>query len=147
MTRPAFSGPPLRRFDVFEVDLKSAELRKRGRRVRLQEQPFRILAMLLERPGEVISREEMRQKLWPADTFVDFDHGLNSAVARLREALDDSAERPRFIETVPRQGYRFTGAADVYGPADTPVQQVPLGRGSETTQTPAAARRWTAALA
>ncbi|HLV96763.1 MAG TPA: winged helix-turn-helix domain-containing protein [Candidatus Acidoferrales bacterium] len=95
------------RFEIFEVDLQSAELRKRGQKIRLQEQPFRILAMLLERPGDVVTREEIRQKLWPADTFVDFDHGLNSAVARLREALNDSADNPRFVETVPRQGYRF----------------------------------------
>jgi Tol biopolymer transport system component/DNA-binding winged helix-turn-helix (wHTH) protein len=119
MTPPTVPRP-LVRFEVFEADLQSGELRKRGQRIRLQEQPFRILAMLLERPGEVVTREEMRQKLWPADTFVDFDHGLNSAVARLREALDDSAEEPRFVETIPRQGYRFIAQADLPAPNDGP---------------------------
>ena len=100
---------PLLRFGDFEVDLRAGELRKRGRRMRLQEQPLRVLSMLLERPGELVTREELRLQLWPADTFVDFDHGLNSAVARLRESLNDSAEEPRFIETAPRRGYRFVG--------------------------------------
>lgn len=95
------------RFDVFEVDLRAGELLKDGRRIRLQEQPGRVLFLLLQRAGEVVTREELRQDLWPADTFVDFDHGLNSAVARLREALRDSAEKPRFIETVAKRGYRF----------------------------------------
>jgi Tol biopolymer transport system component/DNA-binding winged helix-turn-helix (wHTH) protein len=118
MTTPTLPRP-LIRFEVFEVDLKSAELRKRGQRVKLQEQPFRVLAMLLDRPGEVVTREELRGKLWPADTFVDFDHGLNSAVARLREALEDSADEPQFVETVPRQGYRFIGQLDIMA-APTP---------------------------
>jgi len=95
------------RFAKFEVDLRAGELRKNGHRIRLQDQPFQILAMLLEHPGEIVTREEIRQKLWLADTFVDFDHGLNSAVGRLREALNDSASTPRFIETIPRRGYRF----------------------------------------
>ena len=95
------------RFDVFEVDLRAGELRKEGRLVKLQEQPFRVLSLLLERSGEVVTRNELRQSLWPADTFVDFDHGLNSAVARLREALRDSADKPRFIETMAKRGYRF----------------------------------------
>jgi len=103
------SLPPLVRFADFEVDFRAGELRKRGRRIRLQEQPFRVLTMLLERSGEVVSREDLRQNLWPVDTFVDFDHGLNSAVARLRETLNDSAEEPRFVETVPKRGYRFIG--------------------------------------
>lgn len=105
------------RFDGFEVDIDAAELTKNGRKARIQGQPLRVLAMLLERPGEVVSREEMRQKLWPADTFVDFDHGLNSAVARLREALNDSREEPKYIETIPRRGYRFIGSLDQ---ADSP---------------------------
>src|ERR1700722_3345125 len=82
------------RFDNFEIDLRAAELRKEGRRIKLQEQPFRVLSLLLERSGELVTREELRQNLWPADTFVDFDHGLNSAVARLREGLGDSADKP-----------------------------------------------------
>src|ERR1700743_1991101 len=95
------------RFGVFEVDLAAAELRKSGTRIRLQEQPFQVLTVLLERPGEVVSREDLRQKLWPADTFVDFDHSLNTAVNKLREALGDSASSPRFVETLARRGYRF----------------------------------------
>lgn len=99
-------------FYVFELDLQAAELKKHGRKIKLQDQPFRVLAMLLEHPGAVVTREEMRQKLWPADTFVDFEHGLNSAVARLREALNDSAERPRFVQTLPRRGYRFIATVE-----------------------------------
>ena len=95
------------RFDVFVVDPRAGELLKEGRKIKLQEQPFRVLFLLLQKCGEVVTRDELRQELWPADTFVDFDHGLNSAVARLREALGDSAEKPRFIETVAKRGYRF----------------------------------------
>jgi cholera toxin transcriptional activator len=95
------------RFGVFELDLTAGKLRKNGTRLRLQEQPFQILALLLERAGDVVTREELRQKLWPADTFVDFDHGLNTAVNKLREVLGDSASSPRFIETLARRGYRF----------------------------------------
>lgn len=97
------------RFGVFEVDLDARELRKQGRRLRLQDQPFAVLAILLERSGSVISREELRQKLWPADTFVDFDHSLNTAVNKIRETLGDSATSPRFVETIARRGYRFLG--------------------------------------
>jgi TolB-like protein/DNA-binding winged helix-turn-helix (wHTH) protein/Flp pilus assembly protein TadD len=95
------------RFGVFEVDLRAGELHKHGLRIRLQEQPFQVLAMLLGRAGHVVSREELQKKLWPADTFVDFDHGLNKAVNKIRDALGDSAESPRFVETVARRGYRF----------------------------------------
>jgi len=90
-----------------EVDLKAGELRRSGSRIRLQEQPFQVLALLLENPGQVVTREELHRRLWPADTFVDFDHGLNAAVKRLRDALGDSAENPRFVETLARRGYRF----------------------------------------
>src|ERR1700746_444303 len=95
------------RFATFEVDLRSGELRKQGVRIKLQEQPFHILTVLLQRPGEVVTREELRSQNWPADTFVDFDNSLNTAINKLREALGDSADNPRFIETVPRRGYRF----------------------------------------
>src|SRR6202790_3205219 len=95
------------RCGVFEIDLKAFELRKHGLRLKLAEQPFQILAILLEQAGEVITRDELRERLWPGDTFVDFDHGLNNAVMRLREALGDSPDKPRFIETLPRRGYRF----------------------------------------
>jgi eukaryotic-like serine/threonine-protein kinase len=101
------SCPQSRRFGVFELDLRSAELRKRGIRIKLQEQPFQILSLLLEYPGEVVTREELRQKLWPAHTFVDFDRSLNKAMTKLRSALGDSAESPRYVETIPRHGYRF----------------------------------------
>jgi TolB-like protein/DNA-binding winged helix-turn-helix (wHTH) protein len=97
------------RFANFEVHLHSGELRKDGRPVRLQEQPFQILRALLEKPGEIVSREELRRQLWPVDTFVDFDDGLNTAVKKLRNTLGDSPEQPRYIETVPRRGYRFIG--------------------------------------
>jgi DNA-binding winged helix-turn-helix (wHTH) protein len=97
------------RFGVFEVDLRTRELRKHGVKVRLQEQPFQVLAMLLERSGEVVTREELRSRLWSADTFVDFDHGVNKAINRIRDAIGDSATSPRFIETVARRGYRFIG--------------------------------------
>jgi TolB-like protein/Tfp pilus assembly protein PilF len=95
------------RFGVFELDLRAGELRKQGVKIKLQEQPLQILAMLLEQPGQVVTREELRSRLWPSDTFVDFDHSLNKAINKLREALGDSAESPRFIETLPRRGYRF----------------------------------------
>jgi TolB-like protein/DNA-binding winged helix-turn-helix (wHTH) protein/Tfp pilus assembly protein PilF len=100
------------RFGVFEANLRSGELRKSGIKIKLHDQPFQILAMLLERPGELVTRDELRQKLWPADTFVDFNHGLNNAVLRLREVLGDSADTPRFIETIPRRGYRLIVAVE-----------------------------------
>jgi TolB-like protein/DNA-binding winged helix-turn-helix (wHTH) protein/Tfp pilus assembly protein PilF len=95
------------RFGVFELDLRSGELRKHGLLVRLQEQPFQVLKMLVENSGEVVTREDLQKKLWPANTFVDFDHGLNKAISKIRDALGDSAESPRFVETVARRGYRF----------------------------------------
>jgi TolB-like protein/DNA-binding winged helix-turn-helix (wHTH) protein/Flp pilus assembly protein TadD len=95
------------RFGVFEVDLRAGELRKRGVPIRLQAQPFRVLEMLLEHSGDVVTREELKGKLWPADTFGDFDHGLNKAINKIREALNDSAPNPRFVETIARRGYRF----------------------------------------
>jgi TolB-like protein/DNA-binding winged helix-turn-helix (wHTH) protein/Flp pilus assembly protein TadD len=101
------------RFGVFEVDLRSGELWRRGLRVRLQEQPFKVLEMLLENLGEVVTREELQKRLWPADTFVDFDHGLNKAINKVRDALGDSAENPRFVETVARRGYRFLAEVKV----------------------------------
>lgn len=99
--------PQMRRFGVFEVDMRAAELRKRGVRIKLQEQPFLILSLLIDHPAEVVTREELRRKLWPGHTFVDFDRGLNKAMTKLRSALGDSAESPMYIETIPRHGYRF----------------------------------------
>src|SRR5215510_11935598 len=108
------------RFGVFEVDLRAGELRKHGLQVRLQEQPFQVLLMLLEHSGEVVTREELQKKLWPDNTFVDFDHGLNKTINKIREALNDSAESPRFVETVARRGYRFL--ADVKVADAAPVR-------------------------
>jgi TolB-like protein/DNA-binding winged helix-turn-helix (wHTH) protein/Tfp pilus assembly protein PilF len=108
------------RFAPYELDFHAGELFKNGRKIRLQDQPFQILAMLLEQPGMVVTREELRQRLWPTDTFVDFDHGLNNAINKLRDALNDSADAPRFIETLPRRGYRFI--AEVNGHMSTESQ-------------------------
>jgi TolB-like protein/DNA-binding winged helix-turn-helix (wHTH) protein/Flp pilus assembly protein TadD len=126
------------RFGVFDVDVRAGELRKHGLRVRLQEQPFQILAMLLEHPGQVVTREELQKKLWPADTFVDFDHGLNKAVNKIRDALGDSAESPRFVETVARRGYRFLAevkAADA-APGQSPHVAPPPVPAAETRDRP-----------
>jgi Tol biopolymer transport system component/DNA-binding winged helix-turn-helix (wHTH) protein len=112
------------RFGTFEVDPRTGELRKNGLQVKLQDQPFQVLLALLVKPGEVVTREELRAKLWPADTFVDFDHGLNAAVKRLREALDDSAENPRFVETLPRRGYRFIAPVEGGGEKSAVVQPI-----------------------
>jgi eukaryotic-like serine/threonine-protein kinase len=111
-------SPEILRFGVFEVDLRAGEVRKQGVRVKLQEQPFQVLTQLLKRPGEVVTREELRAQLWPSDTFVDFDNGLNTSINKLREALGDSADSPRFVETLPRRGYRFI--APVTGRDGTP---------------------------
>lgn len=117
-----------RRFGVFELDLHDGELRRNGIRVKLQEQPFQVLAELLQHPGEVVTREDLRNRLWPADTFVDFDHSLNAAIRRLRDALGDSAENPTFVETVARRGYRFLAPVSG-GPPDrkhaTLEQEIP----------------------
>ena len=134
---PEASTPVRLRFGVFEVDLRAGELRKHGVRLRLQEQPFQVLAMLLERPGETVTRDELRNRLWTADTFVDFDQGVNKAVNRIRDALGDSATSPRFVETVARRGYRFIAdvsavesarvakadarSVDVAAPGDEPI--------------------------
>jgi TolB-like protein len=105
----ATEGETLLRFGSFELDPRSRELRRGSTRVRLQEQPFEILRMMLERPGDVVTRDELRQRLWPEGTFVDFEHSLNAAVKRLRAALGDDADNPRFVQTLPRRGYRFIG--------------------------------------
>ena len=112
----------LLRFDGFEVDLAAGRLFKRGARIQLREQSFQVLALLLKHPGEVVSRDDFRHRLWPTEVFVDFENNLNAVVARLREALGDSAERPRFIETLPRRGYRFIGTLSGSVPAPGPVR-------------------------
>ncbi len=109
---PSESEAKLLRFSVFELDLDAGELRKNGKRIRLQEQPFQVLAMLVENAGRVVTRDALRQKIWPADTFVDFDHSLNTAVNKIRDSLGDSASSPRFIETLARRGYRFIAPVD-----------------------------------
>jgi len=110
------------RFGVYELDLAARQLRKNGVRIKLQDQPFRVLQMLVERPGEVVTRDELREKLWPADTFVEFDHSLNTATQKIRQALGDSASTPRFLETIPRVGYRFVGGVATN---DAQVQALP----------------------
>lgn len=115
---PSTSTHPRLRFGVFECDLDARELRKSGVRIRLQEQPFRILEALIESPGRIVSREELRQRLWPSDVYVDFDRSLNKSIARLRDALSDSADGPRYIETLPRQGYRFLAEVSTAGGAN-----------------------------
>jgi len=117
------------RFATFEVDLTARELRKGGVKIKVHGQPFEVLAMLLERPGEIVPREEFKQKLWPTDTFVDFDHGVNTAINRLREALGDSAENPRFVETIPRRGYRFVAPIE---PAAESLRSVPRKQTKKT---------------
>lgn len=118
------------RFGIFEADLHAGQIRRNGLRVRLQEQPFQVLAMLLERAGEVVTREDLRARLWPADTLVDFDHGLNAAVKRLRDALGDSADNPRFVETIARRGYRFLA------PVELPGQELPAPETSVISNSP-----------
>jgi len=120
---PVIPAPRVVRFGAFELDLRSGELRKQGRKIRLEGQPVHILIYLLETPGELITREQLHRRLWPADTFVNFEHGLNAAIKRLRRALDDSADNPRFVETLPRRGYRFIA----------PVQGGTQGQASSTT--------------
>jgi DNA-binding winged helix-turn-helix (wHTH) protein/WD40 repeat protein len=135
------------RFGIFEADLRAGELRRSGSKVRLQDQPFQVLAMLLERPGQIVTREELQTRLWPADTFVDFDHGLNAAIKRLRDALGDSAENPRFVETLARRGYRFVAPVNrapqeitSAAPASSRTQQMSSGA-------PPPRRRWLFPLA
>src|SRR5579863_10193845 len=126
------------RFGVFEAEIDAGELRKNGLRLKLSEQPFQILAMLVEKPGEIVSREYLRDRLWPGDTFVDFDHGLNNAVMRLREVLGDSSDHPRFIETLPRRGYRFIAAIEEIRPVAAlqtgGTRQLDGSNNSEVTQ-------------
>src|ERR1043165_3313819 len=104
------------RFGVFEADLRAGELRKHGVRIRLQRQPFRILAALIERPGELVTREDLRLLIWGSETVVDFDHSLGSAINKLREALNDSADTPRFIETLAKRGFRFIAPVEPISP-------------------------------
>jgi DNA-binding winged helix-turn-helix (wHTH) protein len=128
MSTPGCS-PLVARFDVFEVDLRAGELYKAGRKIKLQVLPFQALALLLERPGEVVTREEFEKRLWPGDTFVDFDHSLNTAIKKLRQALSDDKDKPRFVETLPKRGYRFIGTVEQANKVPTP-SKAPAGSSS-----------------
>src|SRR5579871_3577623 len=129
MNDPATSKARVLRFGALELDVRAGELRKHGIRVRLAEQPFQILLMLLHKPGEIVLRDDIRQRLWPNNTIVEFDHSINAAINRLRAALGETAERPRYIETVGSRGYRFVGeveASDAPAKTAAPVDEEPL---------------------
>src|SRR2546425_352111 len=130
------------RFGVFEVDVRAGELRKQGARIKLQEQPFHVLTVLLQRPGEVVTREELRSQNWPADTFVDFENSLNTAINKLRDALGDSADNPRFIETLPRRGYRFIAPVISDQQEKSPVPAEESKVGDEQPGKNPRTRRW-----
>ena len=122
---------PRVRFGEFELDENSGELWKDGARQVVAEQPFALLRALLARPGDLVGRDELRQQLWPAETFVDFEHGLNAAVKKLRDALGDSADSPRFIETIPRRGYRFIARVKPSAPGRCPARGIVRRLGAE----------------
>ena len=128
------SASEIVRFDEFEANLRTGELRRAEQLLKLQGKPFQVLAALLARPGELVTREELRQSVWPADTFVDFEHGLNTAVNKVREVLRDSASDPRFIETLPRRGYRFIGT--VSNDSEPMIQHTATGGSSNASQLP-----------
>ncbi len=133
---PESSLSPRVRFGVFEVDLRAGELRKHGLKIKLHGRPFQILALLLEHPGEAVTRVELQEKLWPADTFVDFDHGLSNAVNKLREALGDAADNPRFVETLPRRGYRFIAPVEKLDGVASPAVSEPAPTTEKATAFP-----------
>jgi TolB-like protein/DNA-binding winged helix-turn-helix (wHTH) protein/Tfp pilus assembly protein PilF len=135
--QPATSSPSLR-FGAYSLDLRAGELRKGGSRIRLQEKPLRVLALLTERQGDLVTREELKRRLWPEDTFVDFETGLNTAVSKLRDALSDSADKPRYIETIPRRGYRFVVPVERIGEPDDLRAEHPVAAnaGTQTNEIP-----------
>src|SRR5215831_17786071 len=136
------TSPKLVQFGVFELDLQQGELRKQGVKVKLQDQPLKILQLLLETPREIVSRDQLRSRIWSADTFVEFDKGLYSAMARLRDALGDTSDSPRFIETVPKRGYRFI-APVIAIPAETiPVAPGPRSTSSKTSELETASKHF-----
>lgn len=135
MVEPLLSSPIVR-FGPYEVDLGTGELRRDGAKVTLQDKPFQILALLVQRPGQLVTREELRSRLWPADTFVDFEHGLNTAVKKLRQALLDSADEPRYVETLPRRGYRFLTPVQAPGTAIDGRAPTPSVEDGPTTRAP-----------
>src|SRR4029077_8683398 len=144
---------PMLKFGPYLVDLAAGEIRKNGSRIRLQEKPLRVLALLAERQGQVVTRVELKKRLWPEDTFVDFETGLNTAVSKLRDALSDSAETPRYIETIPRRGYRFLSPVETVPPngngiisaaavaPDTGSTSDPIGANAAVAQVLASNRR------
>ena len=131
------------RFSVFEIDLRTGELRKQGLKVKLHRQPFQVLALLLERPGELVTREEIREKLWPGDTFIDFEHSVNSSIKKLRQALGDDPVTPRFIETLPRHGYRFIAPVEGGALPELPLPTI----GTKAIQESPLRRHWVVAAA
>lgn len=143
MPAPPDSSPTLR-FDIYTLDLRAGELYKHGRKIRLQDQPFQILALLLEQSGQVVTREQLRERLWPEDTFVDFDHSLNTAVKKLRQALSDEVDKPRFIETLPKRGYRFIGPpVEILQPTpEATISETSLTAGTRAADTPVASIPW-----
>lgn len=144
MSTPVRSGNAIK-FDLFEVDLRAQELYKSGRKIKLQIQPFQVLAMLLEQPGEVVTREELRNRLWPADTFVDFDHSLNTAIKKLRQALGDDIKKPRFVETLPKRGYRFLGT--VKQPTQTAARAASTGEAAPAPRGDSGKSSWVGRVA
>jgi len=116
------NGPPPIRFGVFELHIRSGELLRKGSKINLQDQPFQALVLLLEHPGELVTREELRKNLWPQNTFVDFERGLNKAINKLRAALRDKADKPQYIETLPQRGYRFIAPIENAAPASEPLR-------------------------
>ena len=141
--QPTPVSPKVIRFGLFEADLSAGELRKRGRKIPLQDQPFRVLTLLLERAGELVGREEFQRALWPSDTFVEFDEGLNKAIQKLRQALDDSPDNPRFIETLPRKGYRFIAPVDRSASEASAAQAQPTpADGNAASPTAGHVKRW-----
>ena len=138
---PVSYSKPLVRFGVFELDLEAKQLHRNGVRIRLPRQPLELLSVLLERPGEVVTREELRRRLWAPEVFVDFEHGLNKSVQKLREALGDSADLPRYIETIQRTGYRFIAPVDrgpnhSTEPRSTELEEVEAARARPEPPTP-----------
>jgi cholera toxin transcriptional activator len=147
-TKPPVPAGPVVRFGIFEANLSLGELRKNGAKIRLQEQPFQVLAMLLEHPGEIVTREDLRTRLWNAETFVDFDHSLNTAINKLRDALDDSAANPRFVETLAKRGYRFIAPihSNAHPGQAIIVPNPPLGSPLPSNDLPEVHRAWPRAL-
>src|SRR5882724_638592 len=141
------AGRPAVRFGVFEIDLNCGELRKRGTRLKLQEQPFRILVQLLEHPGVLVTREQLRETLWPRDTYVEFEHSINAAVAKLRQTLGDSAENPRFVETLAKRGYRFIAPIQVVMTNDLPDPIAANGPVPGQPRAPRSSRKFVVGLA